>query len=536
MKKVASTTTKQKAKRDPKIDPVFDAMVESIQAYLDTTVSMHGPHLFEVETKEDLYELYLNNLPKHRQHHTCHCCKTFIQRYGYLAVVTDTGELVSPIWSAKVPEFYAASCAAMSKAIHRGRITTVAFRKEEEWGELPLAYGSEWTHFAIDPPSAVVFKASKIFTAGQAMAIKREDHGCLCRGLAEYPKEAVGQAVSLLKSDTLYRSEKVIGPAMFLLETHELFGRDKNKSNLIWKQVAKAPMGFCQPKSTMIGTLLDDLCAGVPLEVAKRKFGEKMHPGQYQRPQAAPSAGNIAVAEKLVKDLGLAPAFERRFARLEEIETLWRPKEYALREEGFFGHLKAKNEPPKADLHMAPVPITWEKFEKTVLPEALKMEVYLVGKANLTAIVTATHADAPPILQWDSEEKRNPFSQYLYIDGSNPSSWGLPLGSYIEVTAVTLRPSMWYRTDPNNKKSAIFILKGCRDMSQPGLCLFPETLKSELHGVRSVIEAHSKTGKMTGVEEATACGLMTGDGISQNYTLRVTTKHGAQFYVIDRWD
>lgn len=53
----------------------------------------------------------------------------------------------------------------------------------------------------------------------------------------------------------------------------------------------------------MIGTLLDDIASGMSFDSVSRRFAEKMHPLQYQRPQAAPSAGNIAQAEKIVEKL-----------------------------------------------------------------------------------------------------------------------------------------------------------------------------------------------------------------------------------------
>lgn len=60
---------------------------------------------------------------------------------------------------------------------------------------------------------------------------------------------------------------------------------------------------------------------------------------------------------------------------------------------------------------------------------------------------------------------------------------------------------------PQHGEGAFFILKDCRDLNTPHLCLFPEFLKHELREIRSTIEAYSQAGKMGGAAEASACGL-----------------------------
>ena len=111
---------------------------------------------------------------------------------------------------------------------------------------------------------------------------------------------SLAQALKLLKSEALYRSEKVLGQAQWLYDLHRALPSRRNRDHVLWRAVAAAPAGFCHPRSSMIGTLLEDLAAGMPFDDVSRRFAEKMHPLLYQRPQAAPSAGNIAQAEKIV--------------------------------------------------------------------------------------------------------------------------------------------------------------------------------------------------------------------------------------------
>lgn len=53
--------------------------------------------------------------------------------------------------------------------------------------------------------------------------------------------------------------------------------------------------------------------------------------------------------------------------------------------------------------------------------------------------------------------------------------------------------------------SVIFILDGARDTQDARLALFPETLRSEFHGIRATIEAFSKCGTIADRGQASAC-------------------------------
>lgn len=519
----------------------FDAFAQASHANFASVVAAHGPHLFTVDAG-DLFAAYLENLPaEERQHHTCHCCRRFIEQYGNLAAITADGLLIPVMWNLSgVPDLYSGAVHAMASMVSRGRVTGVFLSKEATWG---TPQTGTWTHFAQRPPVALIHR-NRALTPGQAMAAKREDFGTLNRGIAEFSRDHVAQALTLLEADALYRAEKVIGPARWLLQLHDARDgkRGLARDNVTWLAVASAPVGFCTPRSSMVGTLLEDIAAGMNFATVKKRFDAKMNPLQYQRPQAPASAGNIAQAEKLVAELGLEPALHRRFARLEELQTVWTPTEVQKPDAkgGVFGHLQPKGEAKPAAMNVPPQTITFEKFRRTVLPAAKQIEFYLPPHSlNFCAMLTAVHADAPPILQWDSEESRNPFSWYVYNGGSLPHSWGLSSGSYVKVTGITLKPNMWAGEErfSHQAKGALFVLEGARDTRNPGLGLFPEILKADLHKVRATIEAYSRSGQVDGADEASANGILVGNGVTnQDNVVRVTTDLGMAQYKIDRWD
>lgn len=205
-------------------------------------------------------------------------------------------------------------------------------------------------------------------------ATAREDHATLLRGLMEFPLEVARNARSLLSNDSLFRSEKCIGVARWLCDLHEQRRAARNvrvREALTWLAVASAPPGFCHIRTTMIGSLLEDLVAELPFAQVKARFDAKMHPLQYQRPTAAPSAGNIAQAEKVIAMLRAAGSLERRVARLADLKPVWTARSTSrdpAPEKGVFSHLKPKGKGKASASVAAPaVTMTWEKLARTVL-------------------------------------------------------------------------------------------------------------------------------------------------------------------------
>lgn len=520
-------------------DRDYDKFLERIQVRFWENVDSEKSSLFTTDAA-GLFDVYLAELPEaNRQYHTCNACRRFIERFGALVTIGEDGRTKSAIWDERdAPLYYLAAVKAMLKIVRKATVTGVFLAKEAEWG---TGTTGEWHHFAVMPPQWMLH-TSRIETPFQAMAQKREDVGAVGRALGEFTREHVKTALTILKSEAMYRAEKVTGPAQFLADIHEAQANAKGsaaRKNVLWRAVAKAPAGFCHPRASMVGTLLDDIEAGLTFDEVSKRFAAKMHPLQYQRPQAHPSAGNIAQAEKLLEQMGLAPSLRRRFARAEEIQAMWRHTDSREPEgSGVFGHLAPKGKAVHA-LELPPTAITWDKFSRTVLGEAMQMEVDVPSRGNFTALLTACDPEAPPILQWDREDVRNPVSWYLYAGGSMASQWGLQSG-WRKVTALTLKPSMWF--DPelftHHGRGAVAIIDGARDQRDSDLCLFPEILKSELHGVRATIEAHSRSKRLEERELATACGLLLSAGTAAFDTrLRVTSKDGTKrVYKIDRWD
>lgn len=507
-----------------------------------------GVKLFTT-TAEGLFDAFLAALPaNNRQHYNCRACRRFVDRFGGLVTITAEGSAAPLMWEPEaVPAFFLPAAMVAYQAVRRAQVNGVFLCSEPTWG-LPSNTSPKppgiWRHMHVTPSAALVHRPTALLSTSQAMAEKLQDYQMLQRGLAEFSIDVVRQAHALLTSGNLYRSEKCIGVARWLLDLHEARGATKNttaRDNLTWLAVATAPPGFCHVRTSMIGTLLEDIASGMAFEQIKRRFDEKMSPLQYQRSQAAPSTGNIAQAEKIVQALASAGALERRFAKLEDIQALWKPK-VAKPEPAagsVFGHLKPKAATPP-QVEMPAVTMTWEKFARTVLPTAERIEFYLpAARASYGAMVTAANPNASPILQWDREDARNPVSWYFYSNGSEPQNWNLLPGSWRAVTAVALKPTMWGDQPlAHHGEGVFFLLNGARDMGYvSGAGFFPETLRSEYHGVRATMEAYAQKAVVAGADEATACGIGLSKGpATWNHVFRVTVNGMRMSYRLDLWD
>jgi hypothetical protein len=525
----------------------YEKLLNSVKKYFHG----HSGPLFKTDA-DNLYQLYLANLPENeRQSHTCGACENFLRRYGHLVKIDSGGKTHALMWNSQsAPALYSRAVNAMKGAVESARVTGVFLTKDTTLGTaVTPSKIRDWTHFSVGTVEGAMWMGP-LNTPHQAMAEKLQDHTNMTRALQEFTSKNLTTAVKVLKSNALFRNEKVLGAAEWLKKTHSQCKSVKNKNdreNKLWLEIALAPAGFCHPRSSMIGSLLQDIEAGLEFDEVKSKFEAKMHPLQYQRPQALPSAGNIARAEKIFKELGAEKALHRRYARLEEIVTIWKSKNLGREDSkpfSIFSHVQPKPAPSKNfgnAMEIPPITMTWEKFKSTILDDAELIEYFAPhGKNSYGTLTTASDDDAPPILQWDFPAERNPFSFYLYVNGSAPSDWAVKPDKWCTVNAITLMPANWNSDKfTHHAKCVLFILDKAKDLKHQtaGLAIFPENLKSEFREVRSTIESHSTLGTIDGIDASSASGILFSvHDKNIEFALRVTTVDGCQKYRLDRWD
>lgn len=388
---------------------------EVVKVFFEKAIS-GGKKLFKTNSG-DLFDLFLHNLPEEaRQHYNCNACRHFVNRFGGLVTVSDKGNIISAIWDeANSPVFFQKSVKAMKQAVESSRIIAVFMSDEKKLG---IPKTGEWTHLSVTLPREMQFR-SRLQTASQAMAEKREAFGGLNRSLQDFSLETVEQALAIIQSETLYRADKVHDMTKWFKDVVikvNKFSNHTQRENIIWQIVAESPNEFCFIRSKTAGTLLQDIADGLSFESIKTRFEDKMNPANHMVAQSAPSQNAIYEAEKLVAKLGIENSLERRYAKIEEIPSkLWVDKGVKKVEKkstgGVFGNITPK-EKTTARTNTPAIPtsvMTWEKFARTVLPTADGIEVFVDNPDRFMALVTAVHEDAENILQWD-----NTFSWYYH--------------------------------------------------------------------------------------------------------------------------
>lgn len=521
-------------------DGAYHGYLARLQSRLEASTADGTRPLFTTDIDgEDLWLLYLNSFtdPAVRQYHNCSCCRHFIERFGNLVTIAPDGTTDSALWhEGDAPEAYRPAIARLVRAVRRAKVDGVFLSSKLGWGR-PVT--GPWRHLSATPPPGLIFKHS-LLSAHQAACAKREHFNTVARSLHEIPLEHAEAALRLLESDSLQRGEKVVGPVRWFRDLHRArnAAQGNGKANVVWLAVATAPAGFCNPRDGMSGSLFADLAAGKTYEQLAASFRAKMDPAKYQRPQAPPSAGAVDAAEKIVAQLQAAGSLARRYARHDEIRALWRPRPATQQPEDgtVFGHLRPGNKPQAPVVKLPQQTLTWVKFEQTVLPRAERIEVYAPPHAAYYALTTAVNPDAPPILQWDLPEARNPVAWYTKVGGSYAHEFNVQGGTYVEVSAVTLRPSMWQPGFDHQGAGVLFVIEGARDTRPTTACLFPEILKSEFHGIRAVIEAYSKNARLEGGDGPQVAGLMPVKGQRWDVRLRVHSGGNSSEYRLDRWD
>lgn len=442
------------AKANP--DQLTDDDRNLLRSVRDRFASYVGPDggngitLFTTDSP-DLWELFLDAIPQElRQVYTCNACRKFVERFGGLVAINAAGVQHSVMWG-DGPGVFQRAVDVLSNRVEKARITGVFVSGEPRWGT-PVT--GPWSHFGVTPPPKMVWK-DRAKAANERAAELREEFGILRRSLAEYPVEVIRNAHNLLTTGQLYRSEKCVGVAEWALNLHNTIAARPDRlvrEATTWLAAATAPPGFCHMKTTVISSLLDNIVAGKPFAEIKAEFDAMMAPSRYQRAQTPPAAANVEQAEAIVARLGIARSLLRRYARRDEVVSLWEPipvkgtapkPDAAEATPGVFAHLKTKETAaPPAIVEANATTMTWDKFQRTILPGAIRVEAQVPTSTDrFAALVTAVDFDAPPILQWDRADARNPVSWY-YAAGIDAEIKRRVIGAGAQYDNVDIRASL----------------------------------------------------------------------------------------------
>lgn len=527
----------------------YHSFLDAVSANFKQLMVDNKSPLFLAESNLDLNAVYLKAVgDTERQEHNCRTCDHFFKNYGNLVHINKDGTLTSAVWANTdgVPDEYKHVADALRAAVEFGTVSGPFYtpvKSKLYTGGCVFGEPEKGTfrHFSVTAVPDVV-------RSPKEYGEDKTSRTVLGESIKDINIDTVKNAVHAfthdadLKNRTGFKGalELYLGFRTQLAETRD----SRLRSNLIWLATVVAPKGVTRISTTALGEYLAKV--GTQPDYARRRFLTDTASDVYQRPVAAPSAGQVQLAEKLVEELGIASALKRRQATRDDIqEWVWEPAPVSESVDtanagGVFGSVVTKEQEPKA----AAVPvnggtISWVVFLRDILPTASKIRLFQsAGRLNLGGLVTAVDADAKPILKWDSESRRNPVSWYLYNDGIEAEGFNLRSGAFVEVTGITKLPWMWNNGNtPTMSEGMMLVLEGASDQAISSSVLFPVILRNELHPVRATIEAYSNANVLTKVESP-ICGNIIGKvhSVFAGRTLEVTTPTGVVRVVVNRWE
>jgi len=405
----------EKCRPDERMGDDYRGFLLSIKKEFEDGIN-GGRILFRTDVK-DLFDTFLDHLPKEaRDHYNCSTCRGFVRKFGGLVYIDQVGDKRSVLWG-KAPAFFQKAVNAMKEEVLKSKVLSVFVHDSTVLGT-PIT--GEWEHMSVTMPRSMVrIQAHK--SSGQLMAISMEEFRMLKGVLNKYSAEVAEKVHNLLGSDTMNRDEICNLKASWFDRVNKSISKvkdEKRADNLLWLEVALAPVGYCHVGGSMLDTLLGDMNDGLDVETIRERYEDKVRADNYMREKSDPKEGEIKRAEELVEEYGVADSLQRRFATLEEIPTfLWKDKkkkEKVEKSSGVFGCVVAKIKDEADSMDLPESTMTWEKFQKKVLPKADSIEVMVDKKERLMAMVTAAIADSKNMLKWD-----NQFSWYYHngIDG-----------------------------------------------------------------------------------------------------------------------
>jgi hypothetical protein len=389
---------------------VFGKAVHSAYATILQNDAGRKDSVFVVDiTGDELWAHYLASFPegtnpifRTRTEYDCSCCRNFIKNIGAVVSIKD-GKLQS-VWDIEIDdELFQTIADSMSKLVKSLNIAAPFMVSEPAYGAEVTHHKDEtWHHFHAKVPTIFMWKHNESNYIGE----RKNDFEGLKRSIKEIDNDAIEQVADLIDQDSLHKGPEYKGKVDLLRKLKAAYEKLKTKRArelFLW---ANAKPGT-RIHSTVIGTLLVDLSTGEDLEIAVKKFEDKVSGTNFKRSKALVTQKMIDEAQKLVEKLGIEDSLARRFAVREDIsvnDVLFvdgSVKKKLLG--GAFDSIKPtkKNVPVLTDLIED---ISIKDFLSKVLPKADTVEVFVQNEHQPTfvSLIAPVNADSKPLFKWDN--------------------------------------------------------------------------------------------------------------------------------------
>lgn len=304
-----------------------NAVADKLSYFIEMEKQGLGVLVMVHAERDELFDLYLDSIPaehnqifRQRRHYDGNYDKHFIRNLGGVLFIHNDFK-VETIWDVDLsPDNYLAFAAkALNDHVKVARISNYLVKSERVAGHLSNVDNYDdtiiWEHFYYKLPEKYVKPNVSELQGNYANWV-----AMLSRGMNDLSLDAAKEVQSLIDSNALYRGKEFKGAVDKFIELKEAYIRAAVKDLWVWLN-AKKLGEQTRFRSTVIGTLVEDLTNGVDLERSVASFESKVAPTNYKRTTALATPMMIAKAKADVAELGYSESIYREFAELKDLPT-----------------------------------------------------------------------------------------------------------------------------------------------------------------------------------------------------------------------
>ena len=433
--------------------------MEDFKAFADQvgrrfTALQAGPELFVTDcTGDELYAQYLAAFPegtnpryRERTEHDCSNCRGFLRHFGGVPAI-DPGTLdVQTVWDGSVLPFpYDVVAARLREFVATQGVRGLFRVSQPSFSVQKTVMAGERGFLRYDHLHGMA-RARFVARDGEQAGVHETSVQVLRDGLERLEAGALDTVLELIKAKQLYRGDEHRRKVERFKAVQERYRALTGELQQRFVMVTALDLDASRFKNSVIGTLVEDLSAGVDLEQAVRTFEARVAPQNYQRTSQVISPRMVEDAMKTIKALGLNVS--RRMARLEDVSVnnvLWvdttaRP----LMKDGLAGILAGAVQvraPKVTGKNVAEIGV--DSFLADVLPgaQSMKLLVEPALSGHFVTLPTAAEEGGRLPFKWD-----NPFA-WSYAGGVTDSITERVKSAGGNVKALLRFSLAWTNTD-----------------------------------------------------------------------------------------
>lgn len=304
-----------------------NAVADKLSDFIEMEKQGLGVLVMVHAEREELFGLYLDSIPaehnqifRQRRRYDGNYDKHFIRNLGgVLFICNDL--TVDTIWNVQLSEgnFFSDVADKLHKHVSSSRLDSYLLKSERVAGHLSNVDNYDdtiiWEHFYYKLPEKYVKHNVSELQGTYANWV-----AMLSRGMNGLSLDAAKEVQSLIASNNLYRGKEFQGAVDKFIELKKDYAQAADKGLWVWLN-AKKLGEQTRFRSTVIGTLVEDLTNGVDLERAVASFESKVAPTNYKRTTALVTPMMIAKAKADVAELGYSESIYRELAELKDLPT-----------------------------------------------------------------------------------------------------------------------------------------------------------------------------------------------------------------------